>query len=124
MNHFVVLALVIVVQALPFWRFYRTRQSGESFNAWWIRPELHLLETLGGRLQATSWLTPSLFLRSLFVVGRVTYGIFWLMALLMLFGDIVNLSWSWQKIDSPLPVLSATLETLMLLAHDARKAQP
>jgi len=31
------------------------------------------------------------------------------MALLMLFGDAVILSWSWQKLDSPLPVLSTAL---------------
>lgn len=101
MKGYLVPATLLAILALPFLRYRRSRQAEEKLGDWLARTELHLLSSLGHDLRAATWLTPSLFLRSLFATARVTYGIFWLMALLMLFGDIVNLQWSWQKIDLP-----------------------
>lgn len=112
MGQYLLLLFVLMALALPFWRYRRTRLAGESLGGWMGRTEQRLLSPLGHDLRAAPWLTPRLFLRSLWGMGRTAYGVFWLGALLVLLGDAVNLSWSWQRAD-PWEMAGGLLEALL-----------
>lgn len=108
------LSLALIAVAMPFVVYLRTRQRGEHLGTWLSRRENQLLTTLGITLRNARWLTPTLFLRSLLAVARVSYGLFWLAALTMLVGEPFDLSWSWQRLSSPLPVLALVVKALLL----------
>jgi formylglycine-generating enzyme required for sulfatase activity len=111
----VTLAMVLIVLVLPFVRYRRNRRAGESLGDWVARTESVRLNELGQALRTSRWLTPRLFLRSLWAMGCVVFGVFWFMALQMLLGDAVNLPWSWRRIASPLEPVGIALETVLLM---------
>lgn len=115
LSNVAVLAILLAILALPFIRFFFTRQPEERFGQWGVRTEYEQTKALGKRMRQASWLSPQSFAYYLFCVGRVTFGIFWLTAGVILLGDFINSSWSWQQIPSALWLLGAGIEALLML---------
>lgn len=113
-NPLPVLLALLFILVLPWLAYWQARQAGESFGVWWLRSEYEQSKGLRQKLRAASWLTPYLFAQYLSRVGRVTYGVFWLMVGVILLGDFFSWPLSWKKIPSLAWLLGSGLEALLL----------